>query len=218
MWREHLPYQGTIDVTASPNKLYAATEYSLFSVDRQTNEITRLNKGSGLSETGVSVIKYDEFTNKLYVGYSNSNIDIIDDKGIHNIPELKRKVITGDKSIYHIYTDKQLGYLSTGLGVIVVDAAKYEIRESWYIGENGGPVKTHMFTIANGNYYAATDEGLKTAPIATSNPSNFSSWVNLSGTKGLSASAARAVLNFNNTIVVLQNDTLFIEKGLVFMP
>jgi ligand-binding sensor domain-containing protein len=218
MWREHLPYQGTIDVTASTNKVYAATEYSLFSIDRQTNEITRLSKISGLSETGVSVIQYDEIANELYVGYSNSNIDIIDDKGIHNIPELKRKVVTGDKNIYHIYTDKQLGYISTGLGVIVVDGAKYEIRDSWILGENGGPVKTHMFTISNGNYYAATEEGLKTTSVTTSNPANFSSWVNLSGTKGLSGSAAKAVLNFNNTIVVLQNDTLFIEKGPGFVP
>jgi ligand-binding sensor domain-containing protein len=218
MWREHLPYQGTIDVTASPNKLYAATEYSLFSIDRQTNEITRLSKVSGLSETGLSAIKYDELTNKLYIGYSNSNIDIIDDKGIHNIPELKRKVVTGDKNIYDIYTDNELGYISTGLGVIVVDAEKYEIRDSWIIGENGGPVKTYMFTRANGNYYAATEEGLKATPVSTSNPANFSSWVKLSGTKGLSSSAARAVLNFNSTIVVLQNDTLFIEKGSGFEP
>ncbi|HJW16782.1 MAG TPA: hypothetical protein VJ499_06670, partial [Flavisolibacter sp.] len=107
MWREHLPYQGAIDVTASPNKVYAATEYSLFSVDLQTNEVNRLSKVSGLSETGISAIKYDELSNKLFIGYSNSNIDIIDNKGIHNVPELKRKAITGDKNIYNIYSDNQ---------------------------------------------------------------------------------------------------------------
>jgi hypothetical protein len=218
MWREHLPYQGTIDVTASSNKVYAATEYSLFSVDLQTNEVSRLSKVSGLSETGLSAIKYDELSNKLYIAYSNSNIDIIDNTGIHNVPELKRKVVTGDKNIYDIYTDNQFSYLSTGLGVIVVDAAKYEIRDSWIIGGNGGPVKTNMFTRANGNYYAATEEGLKTIPVSSSNTGNFSSWVNLSGTDGLSASAAKAVLSFNNTIVVLQNDTLFIKNASGFLP
>ncbi|HJW17159.1 MAG TPA: two-component regulator propeller domain-containing protein, partial [Flavisolibacter sp.] len=109
-------------------------------------------------------------------------------------------------------------YLSTGLGVIVVDAEKYEISDSWIIGENGGPVKTNMFTKANGNYYAATEEGLKTTPVGRSNPANFSSWVNLSGANGLQASAAKAVLNYNNTIVVLQNDTIFIKYSQGFQP
>jgi ligand-binding sensor domain-containing protein len=218
MWREHLPYQGTIDVTASSNKVYAATEYSLFSVDLQTNEVSRLSKVTGLSETGVSAIKFDVVSNKLFIAYSNSNLDIIDNSGIHNLPELKRKVVTGDKNIYGIYTDNQFSYLSTGLGVIVVDAEKYEIRDSWLIGENGGPVKTNMFTKSDGNYYAATEEGLKTTPVSTSNPANSSSWINLSGNNGLSASAAKAVLNYNNTIVVIQNDTLFIKNSQGFQP
>jgi ligand-binding sensor domain-containing protein len=218
MWREHLPYQGTIDVTVSSNKVYTATEYSLFSVDLQTNEVSRLSKVTGLSETGVSAIKFDVLSNKLFIAYSNSNLDIIDNSGIHNLPELKRKVVTGDKNIYGIYTDNQFSYLSTGLGVIVVDAEKYEIRDSWLIGENGGPVKTNMFTKSDGNYYAATEEGLKTTPVSTSNPANSSSWINLSGNNGLSASAAKAVLNYNNTIVVIQNDTLFIKYSQGFQP
>ena len=217
MWREHLPYQGSIDVTASSNKIYAATEYSLFSIDRQTDEVTRLSKVSGLSETGISAIEFDALSNKLYIAYSNSNIDIIDNAGIHNVPELKRKVVTGDKSIYDIYADNQLSYLSTGLGIIVIDAGKYEIKDSWFIGENGGPVKVNMFTIANGKYYAATEEGLKTAPV-NGNPSNFTSWVNLSGTNGLSATSAKAVVNFNNAIIVLQNDTLFKQNASGFQP
>jgi len=217
MWREHLPYQGAIDVTASPNKIYAATEYSLFSIDRQTDEVTRLSKVSGLSETGISAIEYDALSNKLYIAYSNSNIDIIDNTGIHNVPELKRKVVTGDKTIYDIYAVNQFSYLSTGLGIIVIDAGKYEIKDSWFIGENGGPVKVNMFTRDNGNYYAATEEGLKTAPV-NGNPANFTSWVNLSGTNGLSATAARAVVNFNNAIVVLQNDTLFKKTSTDFQP
>jgi hypothetical protein len=59
LWREHLPYQGTIDITASNSKIYAATPYSLFSVDIETKEIERFSTVSGLSETGVSAISYD---------------------------------------------------------------------------------------------------------------------------------------------------------------
>jgi len=212
LWREHLPYQGTIDVTASDKKIYAATEYSLFSIDQQTKEIERISKAAGLSETGISRIHYDAFSKKLVVAYTNSNIDVIDEQGLHNIPDLKRKVISGDKNIYHIYADNNLFYLSTGLGIIVVDANKFEIKDSWAIGNGGGFVKTNGLTKSNGFFYAATEEGLKKA-AATNDPADFTNWQLVSGNHGLAHGPCKAVVNFQNRVIALQNDSLFIEDG-----
>jgi hypothetical protein len=213
LWREHLPYQGTIDVTASEKKVYAATEYSLFSVDLTSKEVERISKVAGLSETGISAIKYDPLSKKLFVAYTNSNIDIVDQSGIHNIPDLKRETISGDKSIYQIYADNNRCYLSTGLGIVVLDADKFEIKESWFIGNGGGNVKTYNFTKANNFFYAATDEGLKRTSTSTGNPADFNSWQNLSGANGLTATNCKAVVNFQNETIALQNDSLFIENG-----
>ena len=149
LWREHLPYQVTIDVTASDKKIYAATPFSLFSVDITTKEIDRLSKISGLSETGVSAINYDASSNKLFIAYSNSNIDVIDAKAIRNIPDIKRSNITGDKNIYSVYPDGSRCYLSTGLGIVVLDAEKYEVKDSWFIGANGGYNKVNGFVKTN---------------------------------------------------------------------
>lgn len=212
-WREHLPYQGAIDVAATDQKIWAATLYSLFCVDRTTQEIERVSKVAGLSETGISRISYDPVSQKLYVAYSNSNIDVLDAKGIHNIPDLKRSNLSGDKMIYHIFPDNSRCYLSTGLGVLVVDAAKFEIKESWFIGTNGGYVKTWGFTKDNGWFYAATEEGLKRAPVASPNPADFQAWQTLSGSNGLSAAPSRAVVALQGKIITLQNDSLFVLKG-----
>src|SRR5215212_2861409 len=103
MWREHLPYNSAIDVTAGDNKIYCATPYSLFSVDPGSNTIERMSRITGLAETGVSCIRYDESSQKLFIGYSNSNIDVIYRNDIFNIPDIKRENISGDKSIYNIY-------------------------------------------------------------------------------------------------------------------
>lgn len=213
MWREHLPYQSAIDVTASDKKIYCATPYSLFTVNLLNREVERISKVAGLSETGINTIQFDAFSKKLFVAYSNSNIDVIDEKGIHNVPDLKRDNISGDKNIYQIFADNSLCYLSTGLGIIVLDADKFEIKDSWFIGNNGGYVKTNSFTKANGFFYAATEEGLKRLASGNSNPADFTNWQTVSGTNGLSASSAKAVVNFQNHIVVLQNDSLFVENG-----
>ena len=75
MWREHAPYQSAIDVTSSENKIYVASPYTLFSIDRTSKEIERISKVSGLSETGVSRIQFDPVSKKLIVAFSNSNIE-----------------------------------------------------------------------------------------------------------------------------------------------
>jgi ligand-binding sensor domain-containing protein len=212
-WREYLPYGSAIDVTASKNVVYCATPYSLLSVDVTTKEIQRFSKVSGLSETGISAIKFDAASNKLIVAYANSNIDVLTQNSITNIPEIKRLSIAGDKTIYHIYTADNLCYLSTGLGVIVLDLQKYEVKDSWFMGRNGGYVKTVMFTKDASFYYAATAEGLKKAPVTTTNPADFRAWQNVSGNNGLSASGCQGIINVQNKIIVVQNDSLFIQAG-----
>lgn len=218
MWREHLPYQGTIDVTASDKKIYAATPYSLFSVDIATKEIERFSKVSGLSETGVSAIAYDASSKKLFVAYNNSNIDVLHEKGVSNIPDIKRSTISGDKNIYHIYPDGNRCYLSTGLGVIVLDADKYEVKDSWFIGAGGGYVKVNGFAKTTSFFYAATEQGLLRAPVATPNPADFNAWQNLSGTNGLAMTAAKGVITVSAKTIVLQNDSLFAENNGAWIP
>ena len=213
LWREHLPYQVTKDVTASGKKIYAATPFSLFSVDIASKEIERLSKVSGLSETGISTINYDASSNKLFIAYTNSNIDVIDEKDIRDIPDIKRSNLAGDKNVYAIYPDGSRCYLSTGLGIVVLDVEKYEVKDSWFIGANGGYNKVNDFVKTNGFFYAATEEGLKRTSVSTSNPADFRAWQNLSGSSGLSASAAKAVVSLQNKTIVLQNDSLFIENN-----
>lgn len=212
-WREHLPYQVAIDVTTSGQKVYAATPLSLFSVDVASRETERYSKITGLSETGISAIEYDAATKKLYVAYNNSNIDVLTAGSIRNIPDLKRSTISGDKNIYSIYPDGSRCYLATGLGVVVLDADKYEVKDSWFIGNNGGYVKTNSFTKTSLFFYAATEQGLKRTAVNNPNPADFRNWQTVSGTGGLSLSSAKAVVTLNNKAVVLQNDSLFVENS-----
>jgi len=213
MWKEHLPYNSAIDVTAGDNKIYCATPFSLFTIDLADNSIERLSRVTGLAETGVSVIKYDETNHKLFIAYSNSNIDIIYRNDIFNIPDIKRENISGDKSVYNIYPLNGNYYLSTGLGIIVINGSRYEINDSWFIGNGGGHVKVNGFTSDGSNYYAATEEGLKRTAINTLNPANYLNWQLVSGTNGLAAGACNDVVVLNNKVVVLKNDSLLVLNG-----
>ena len=212
-WREHLPYNSAIDVTAGGDKVYCATPYSLFSVEINNNLIERYSRVTGLSETGLSTIKFDEVSNQLFIAYSNSNIDIIYRNDIYNIPDIKRDNIIGDKNIYNIYPLNKNYYLSTGLGVIVIDGERYEVKDTWFIGNGGNQVKVNAFTSDGTFFYAATEGGLKKAAMNAVNLADYTSWQIISGTNGLSAGPCKNIMTVDNKVILQKNDSLFIQNG-----
>ena len=213
LWSEHLPYNSAIDVTASNEIVYCATPYSLFTANITDRSIERLSRVTGLSETGISAITYDALNSKLFIAYTNSNIDIIYRNDIFNIPDIKRDNIIGDKTIYNIYPLQKNYYLSTGLGILVIDGERYEIKDSWFIGNGGNQVKVNGFASDGTFFYAATDEGLKKAAINSTNLANYANWQLVSGNNGLSNGACGNVLNISNKVILQKNDSLFILNG-----
>lgn len=172
-----------------------------------------MSRITGLSETGINAIYYDPTNEKLVVGYSNSNIDIIYRNDIINVPDLKRDNVTGDKNIYNIYSLAKSYYLSTGLGVVVIDGERYEIKESWLIGAGGNQVKVNGLSNDGIFFYAATDEGLKKAAANVANLADYNNWQLVSGANGLATGACQNVLTLQNKVIVQQSDSVFIQDG-----
>jgi ligand-binding sensor domain-containing protein len=203
-WQEHLPYGNVVDVTASENYIYAATPFSIFTVDRTDGAIGRQSRVTGLSETGITAIRFNPAANQLFIAYSNSNIDLLTTRGIRNIPDLKREMIQGDKTIYHILPDGNRYYLSTGIGIVVIDGEKGETSDAWFIGANGTRVRSYMVAKTDTAFYAATQEGLKAAPV-NANLADFRNWQDRSPGTG----PCKGVALVNNQVIAWQQDTLY---------
>lgn len=210
-WREHLNYQHAIQVVKG-DLLYCATTTNLFSVDGGNN-IERYSKVTGLNDIGVQCIGWDGTTQQLVVVYTNSNMDILKNTIVKNIGDIKRSSIAGNKTIYNIYCKDGLAYLCSGLGVIVVNLSKYEIKDTWLIGNNGGQIKVNGFTSDGLQFYIATEEGIKSISVNSPGISNYANWKNLSGSNGISNGAVKNIVFTNNGIVAEKNDSLFILNG-----
>lgn len=212
-WREHLPYQHCIQVV-NADKIYAATDDAVFSVS--SNELTRYTKVTGLNDMGIAGIAWDNTTAQLVIAYSNSNLDILKGSIVKNIGDIKRSSIAANKKINQIFCANGIAYLSAGLGVIVVDLTKYEIKDSWLIGNNGNPINVTGFNKDAQWFYAATEEGLKKADQSSPNLSNPSTWQNLSGTAGLSYGAATNIVAMNNKMMLQKNDSILIQNNAIW--
>jgi Two component regulator propeller len=212
-WRDHLPYHQAIGVASLGQTVWCATPYSLFSVDPPDNSMDRLSKTNGLTETGIAAFQADSQNNKLIVAYNSSNIDIISGKSVYNIPDIAQAAIVGNKSIYQIFTYNDQAYLSTGLGVIVLDENKYEVVGTYVIGSNGDTVAVRALTTDGNFFYAATSEGLKSAPVQSPDLADYHNWSLLGGSNGLNSGPCQQVTIFQGQVLVLQNDSLYIHSG-----
>ena len=215
-WREHLNYQNTIQVVKG-NQLYCATNTNLFAIDAN-NEFERFSKVTGLNDIGVQCIGWDALTQQIVVAYQNSNLDILKGLSVKNIGDIKRSTITGNKTIYDIYCKDGLAYLSSGLGVIVVNLSKYEIKDTWFIGNNGSHVKINGFTSDGSLFYAATSEGLKSISINSPNISNYAFWQNISSQTGLLDGSINNIVTTNNKVIAQKGDSLYILNGSNWIP
>jgi ligand-binding sensor domain-containing protein len=212
-WREHLPYHQATHVLFANNTIWAATPYSLFSVDVEENSIERFSKINGLTETGISAIGFDAGSNQLIIAYNNSSIDLLDGGDIVTIDAIKNSPVTGNKTIHAIFTYNGFAWLSTGIGIIRLDLQKKEVKDTWIIGSGGAKIHVEAVTTDGNFLYAATAEGLKAAPVNAANLADFRTWQLLSGSNGLSAGAVRSAVTLQNKVMALKDDSLFLLTG-----
>jgi hypothetical protein len=175
-WRTHLPYRYCNLVEATDNRVYCSATGGLFSYNLSDNSIEKISKIDGLSDNGVSAMRWNGETETLILAYQNSNLDIIREGMILNLPDIMKKQIPGDKSIYDIEFLDQRAYLSTGFGIVLINLEKNEISETYYIGDNGQVLKVNQVATDGTYIYAATDEGLRRGLLSDPFLVDFNSW------------------------------------------
>jgi ligand-binding sensor domain-containing protein len=209
-WRDHLPYHQAIAVSGNNPVIYAATPYSVFSIDLEENSINRLSKINGLSEGGIRTIAYEPGADKAIIAYTSSNIDIVHNQTVHNIDALKRSSIDGDKTIHHIFINNNEAFISAGIGILVIDLEKYEVAETYLIGNGGSRTPVYAVALHNNFLYAATHQGLKRAPANGNNLQDFRSWTNV---PHFEQKRLTNLVSYNGKLVVQQNDSLYISEN-----
>ncbi len=175
-WRDHFSYKKAIHLADAGNKIYVAGEIALFSYDKSENTIEKLTKIQGYSDAEIQTVAYNKANNALIIAYKNSNIDILKNNTVYNLSEIKRKLISTDKTIYNITFNGDIAYLSCGFGIVLIDTEKTEIKDTYFIGDNASYVKVNDITFDETFIYAATDNGLYFADFLNSNLADYRNW------------------------------------------
>lgn len=218
-WRTHMPYQNVIGVDMLGSTVFAATDFELFTYDKEDNSLHILNKINGLSDVGVSTIRCNTKLNLMVVAYKNANIDLIDKHGeIFNMSDIKDKTIIGNKTINEVTFKDELAYFACGFGIVVYDLNRQEVKDTYYIGENGAAVNVTDIDFYKGRIYAATTSGLYSADASLNTLANFASWTldttlihPYANYNELEAFGGKLLINYTDG--TYNADTLFVFDG-----
>ncbi|NDK56052.1 type IX secretion system anionic LPS delivery protein PorZ [Pontibacter fetidus] len=212
-WQLHIPYRQGKAVTVADGKVYAVVEQGLFYYDKEFNTTKAITKADGLREQQISAIAYDNPSQTLILAYSNTYVDLLQGNTFHTISDIFRKNLPGEKKINHIYSFNQKAYLATTFGVVVLDIAKKEIRDTYSnLGPNGEPVNILATTIHDGNLFLATSIGILKGKLNGPNLQDFRNWQYESN--GLpQGTGITSIVTFNDAVYVGTTAGLFKYTG-----
>jgi hypothetical protein len=178
-WQLHLPARHPLGLADAGSRLYVADESSFYFYDKELHTTQLLSRRDGLSDVGAVALAYDSATAQLVVAYRNGNLDLVSRSGaVRNVTDLLRKASSTVKTIYQVQIYGGLAYVSTNLGLVVLDLARREVRDTYSaIGPAGQVVTAYAAAVLHDTIYAATSAGILRGRLnAAVNLLDYRSW------------------------------------------
>ena len=180
-WRSYLPYQSGRYVTQSDDKVFYATSWSILGLDKTDFSAEFIstvkgpdNSNKGLSNTGITLVKFHQPSQTLIVVYENSVIDLIRNDTLITLNQIKNfSNIVGAKNIYDVIPlDGTSVIIAANYGISKLDLIKQEFSFTTFTG--GLDVRT--VASFNGSLYAGTPEGIYRTSLSNLIPEDFRTW------------------------------------------
>lgn len=225
-WRSHLPLNKAEKLTVAGSKVYVASESGIFIYDREQGTLETLSKSDGLSDVGITEIKYYEERQILFIGYENGNIDLIKDKVITNVNDIKRKQLNGGKAILSVFFKENIIYIGTDFGIVLYNIDKNEIKDTYHIGNGGNSTHVYDLEFQEPYIYAATSEGVFRGDITNTFLIDYNNWEELTSSSytnkswlydakfnDLCYTEGKLIANYYDEINTTQNDSIYIFEN-----
>jgi hypothetical protein len=184
-WRTHADYTNAKGVEIVQNSVYCFSKNGFFYFNKADNQANTLSKLDGFNETTIAQIRYNASLQKLLVAYQTGNLDLVDinsegkPDNIQNIDFIKKTdAIQSSKAINQIEFQGDFAYLAADFGLVVLDAKKSEIKETYQnIGEGGKNVAIKQLIFARDSIFVNTPDGILGAKfVSTVNLQFYGNW------------------------------------------
>ena len=203
-WDSYLPYNSSVAIATDGGTIFNGCKQGFYTYNTLKNDLETYSKVNGMSDIGIQCVAYDATTTTAIIVYTDGNIDLFKNNTFYNVPDLKIKTVSGDKTVFHVYAENGTAYLSTALGVILIDLSTHNINETYQFIANGGIASVKDFTGVGDSFYAVTSIGLFQANKNNPDLQNFAIWKLLDSTHTFST-----IANLNGKIYLSNSSTVY---------
>ena len=162
-WTTYFAYNNVTQIAMASDKVFAISDGNLFSVNKQTEQITKYDRLSGLHGTGINCIHYDSIGRQLVITYGDGKIDILTASGVRYISDLYNKEMTQRKDIYNVTIQGRTAYFSTHYGVQTMDLRDNKLVDSYWLRPGGQETPIGDVRIIGDSIYAFGQKGTNAA-------------------------------------------------------
>jgi len=208
-WRTHFSYNSANQVAYGNGKVYVEANNKLYSYSTSTGQLETYSTLTGLSGHKVTCITWCEAEKTLIIVYSDGNIDFLTEKGLINLADFKNKSMTADKTVNGIRVDGSKAYLSTGIGLMMIDVAKREISETYYISKTSSYTNVYDVAVLNDTVFVTTESGIYSGNLKD-NLLDASSWTSIFFLPN--RVQPKQLVRFDNRLLVLADNGVIYKK------
>lgn len=202
-WSNINTYNQVVDLAYYGQKFYCATESGFFIHHKDENYTETFSKAKGMNDIDLTALDYDPTTKNLIIGYKNSNIDLWDGYRFRNISDLRLANITGNKQIYHILAYQGKAYISTGVGLIILDIKDRKIDKTIRFYHDQAVSEVYQTSILDQRIFVSTTEGIFTNNISDPFIENSNNWTSIS------SFPAAQLTTYNDLLFYNERDTIY---------
>jgi len=208
-WEDLYSYNNVKDIVKVDEVIYALVDNAIFTYDTATEEINKLSSVQGLSGETTSSMHYNKSFQRLFIGYENGLLEVVDNDGTITISsDIVSFNQSGRKRINHIKEFNNKLYLSTPFGIVVYDIEKLEFGDTYFIGNNSSSLEVYQTEIMDGFIYAATNDGVFKADLTSNLLIDFNNWEQQFFSRNISK-----ISLFNEQLYVVEGTTLYRING-----
>jgi hypothetical protein len=207
-WRTHISPKAGVQVAYGNNAVYIALQNGLLEYDLTAGEKTLRTAADYLSDNTLTAIHYHNPGGRLYIGYSNGNIDLLRNEEIRNLNAIVVSNVAGSRRINSIKSGGSDVYLATGFGIVVINDSKTEVRDTYY--PTGGIQGVVDIAFSQDSIYALTRTGLFVGALSNNFLADPAQWRQANYVPDYSAFGAyKSIEVFNEELFVSYNDDVY---------
>ena len=149
-WESHFSYAEGRHLALGNGTVFCAAVHGLFSVKENIVEV--MDKNRGLSGVSISALNFFDEAQLLVIGYEEGIIDLVYKDHIVSIQTISNIEMITSKAINDFVSRGDYIYLSTDMGIALLDLTTEEISDFYSeIGPDGGMVSIQDLLTSTGH-------------------------------------------------------------------